>query len=88
MKGQRLPDDPQGAFRPGDYGRLGGKWHMRPPQGQVVTLEDEWVSEHPDGTITAVPDILAVDEAESGRSGVVLWLGTLERGEWKEIQRL
>lgn len=74
MVGRRLPDETHAGWRPGDYGRIDGVWHVRPPKGDVGVLEAHTVMEHEDGTITVSPSILL--------EGV--WHGFLERGVWRE----
>jgi hypothetical protein len=79
--GRRLKDDDDG-FAPGDYGRLSGVWHARPPRGHVGNLANHEVAEHKDGTITVAPSILVTSSDDEGAP--VVWHGFLERGVWRE----
>lgn len=81
MQGRRLPDGTD-TLAPGDYGRIGGVWHGRPPKGHVGNLGGHNVVEHEDGTITVSPSILITATDDDGSPSV--WHGYLERGVWRE----
>lgn len=76
IEGRRVPDDTK-WFEDGDYGRVDGVWHARPPGAGLGTLEAHDVTEHEDGTITVSPSILV--------TGRTTWHGYLERGVWREV---
>lgn len=82
MKGRRVTVEPV-DYEPGDYGQWKGYWFCRPPWqhaggclGNGVTGHK--VTEHEDGTITAVPSIRITTHMGE-------WHGYLERGEWLEL---
>jgi hypothetical protein len=82
VTGNRQPDQKPGdqfGWKPGDYGRIDGKWWIRPPRGSMGLLDLHTVTEHEDGTITVSPSILL-----ESMDGNVLWHGYLERGVWRE----
>lgn len=82
MTGTRR-DNPDGLFRPGEYGKVEGVWHCCAPRetadrfGFVGNLSAHKVIEHEDGTITVSPSIKI-----TRHDGV--WHGWLERGVWRE----
>ena len=76
MQGRRVYPDRKGKLelQPGDYGKTpGGTWWAAPPQGSAKVLKSSDVEEHPDGTITVNSLIKRHN-----------WVGTLERGMWRE----
>jgi hypothetical protein len=81
--GRRLKDGDE-SFAPGDYGKVRGVWHARPPKGNLGGLANHTVTEHEDGTITVSPSIL-ITSHKSGTAGeTTVWHGFLERGVWRE----
>jgi hypothetical protein len=80
LTGRRLPDGVD-IFAPGDYGKVAGVWHARPPRGHLGSLANHDVTEHDDGTITVSPSILITYR---GADGEETWHGYLERGVWRE----
>jgi hypothetical protein len=82
MQGRRLPDTDQNpAFREGDYCKVRGVWHVRPPSSHMGSIAKHEVTEHEDGTITVSPSIL-LDVPGDPSAG---WHGFLERGVWREV---
>lgn len=75
MHGRRVSPDQDGnmSLGPGDYGKLGGVWWVRPPRGGSSILPSERVIEHEDGTISV-----------RGLVQLPAWNGRLERGVWIE----
>lgn len=76
MTGQRTHPDKSGALRlnAGEYGRNpDGVWCVRPPEGRLVCLRNEDVTEHKDGTITVGRII----------HGLRKW--KLEKGQWRTV---
>lgn len=74
--GRRLPDDAPKTFAEGDYGKIEGRWWVRPPGGHLGELTEHAVTEHEDGTITV--DASLVDEEH----GIHV---TLRRGVWENV---
>lgn len=81
--GRRRPDSgsPCGLFADGEYGRIDGVWHGRPPGHHLGSFGSHDVVEHEDGTITVSPSILIT--AYDGDCAIQ-WHGYLERGVWRE----
>lgn len=74
--GRRLADG-ETTFAEGDYGRVDGVWHVRPPGGHLGPLREHQVTEHPDGTITVSPSILQDDDHSQH------WY--LHQGAWHKV---
>lgn len=83
--GRRVPDETE-SYGPGDYGKLGGIWHCKPPwpHAGLGGLRNHTVVEHSDGTITVTPSILV--ELPWGDPPVTFrWHGYLRAGVWEEL---
>lgn len=83
-QGRRRPDAEYfklGDWQPGDYGKLESDgevdWMIMNPAGQLGSLGNHQIEEHPDGTITVTPSIL--DLAPGG------WHGYLTKGCFIEV---
>lgn len=77
MIGRRVPDGTLTNLQPGDYGRVGERWHMCLPNGGSGILgPSHQITEHEDGSITVYPSI---QDPETG------WHGHLINGEWREV---
>jgi hypothetical protein len=84
MMGTHLVDDHchwPWAVPNGAYGRIGGVWYAKTPNGLMANLDNHAITEHADGTITASPSILVTG---GGDEPDATYHGFLEAGVWRD----
>jgi hypothetical protein len=82
MQGTRVTSGKVRDFfgHPGAYGKVGDRWLICVPTGDIGGLDGHTITEHADGTITVSPSILIFPSADSPG-----WHGYLERGVWRAV---